>query len=207
MKKCKIDNCGGLGRKHSNGSYYLVRGLCVKHYTRWSRGVDVNKTTVYDRRKAIMVDDTAKIPIGVNAKDGYAIIDKEFAYLDEYQWFIHSAGYAQTKMGGKKVYMHHKVIGKPKSPQVTDHINRNKLDNRLTNLRHVKYSDNAINTGLRSDNSTGHKGIYFVDRPKPWYAIVYRGNKIIYSKTFLTLEDAIVERRNFVDSIDRKTTD
>ena len=40
-----------------------------------------------------------------------------------------------------------------------DHINRDKLDNRLENLRLVTSSQNAVNSGLFANNRTGYRGV------------------------------------------------
>lgn len=39
-----------------------------------------------------------------------------------------------------------------------DHINRNRKDNRLTNIRECTKSNNQHNTSCRKDNSSGYKG-------------------------------------------------
>ncbi len=204
MKKtCKAEFCTSIGTKHKNGNYYLAKSLCAKHYSRLSRHGNVNDKSYHDKRPAIIRNGMTLLEIGINAKDGYAIIDNKFRHLEKYKWWKSNTGYAVTSLrNNKKMYLHHMIIGKPVRPTVTDHINRNKLDNRIANLRHTDYSTNVINTCLRSDNSTGHRGVYFVDRPKPWYAIVYRKNKVVYSKCFNTLEDAVDARKEFTYGYD-----
>lgn len=62
-------------------------------------------------------------------------------------WHIAGDGYAQhTVDGGKKIYMHDVLIGKAPKGLVTDHKNRNKLDNRRRNLRHITRSENIKNS-------------------------------------------------------------
>jgi hypothetical protein len=43
--------------------------------------------------------------------------------------------------------------------QELDHINRNRADNRISNLRLSNRSQQLHNTGLREDNTSGHKGV------------------------------------------------
>jgi len=56
------------------------------------------------------------------------------------------------KIGKETIYMHHMVIGKPPVGLITDHINRNGLDNQRENLQHVTRRTNALNSD-RSDNA------------------------------------------------------
>lgn len=43
-----------------------------------------------------------------------------------------------------------------------DHVNRDCFDNRLVNLRNASFSLNQANAKMRSDNSTGFKGVYYL---------------------------------------------
>lgn len=55
----------------------------------------------------------------------------------------------------------HRIIMDAKSGEVVDHINRNGLDNTRDNLRIVNTSINNRNANLRTDNSTGVKGVTY----------------------------------------------
>ena len=60
-----------------------------------------------------------------------------------------------------------------------DHINLNKSDNRIENLRDATGSQNQFNHRLRSDNTSGFKGVAWCKRDKKWKASirVYGKNK------------------------------
>lgn len=60
-------------------------------------------------------------------------------------------------------YIHNKVL-----PEIVDHINMNKLDNRIVNLRNVDKSLNQRNQSLRKDNSSGFKGVSLHKRTGKW---------------------------------------
>ncbi|MGB8226170.1 MAG: HNH endonuclease signature motif containing protein [Sedimentisphaerales bacterium] len=71
-----------------------------------------------------------------------------------------------------------RIVIKAKKKQVVDHINRNPLDNRRSNLRIVTNRQNMLNRILK--NSTGFIGVSIrrktKDKPK-YCAIYFTGNK------------------------------
>lgn len=81
-------------------------------------------------------------------------IDKEdYPLLSKYTWHYHN-GYFQTSKDNKKVVLHRLLVGEQCPPNmVVDHINRNRLDNRRSNLRFVSHSLNSTNACIRSDKT------------------------------------------------------
>ena len=134
----------------------------------------------------------------------FALVDDEdFEYLNQFKWQLNDNGYAVrsehiylgiNKYKNNHIRMHREINKTPKE-LFTDHINRNKLDNRKSNLRTVTKSENAINTKLNSNNASGYKGIYWDKFTNKWRAEI----KIFYKKIslgrFLNLEDAILARK------------
>ena len=71
-----------------------------------------------------------------------------------------------------------------------DHINRDKTDNRLINLRWADRSCQNLNRGLRKDNTSGVKNIIFHNSKNKWvYTKQIEG--IILQKYFETFEEAV----------------
>lgn len=61
---------------------------------------------------------------------------------------------------------------------LVDHANNNGLDNRKANLRPATQQQNSRNRQLRSDNSTGYKGVSFSRERNDWTACIFDGRTI-----------------------------
>lgn len=135
--------------------------------------------------------DSAKI---LTAKKEVILIDVEdLDLLKTYSWYISSRGYACTRINNKLVYMH-RLLMNPQNLQV-DHINRNKLDNRKTNLRVVTNQQNHFNMGINKNNKSGYTGIYFNKECQKWCVQMKINGKYVFSKLFVDLELAIEARK------------
>ena len=75
-----------------------------------------------------------------------------------------------------------------------DHIDpRNKLDNRIVNLREATASENAKNKRMPINNTSGYIGVG--KRGDKWYAYIKVDDKQIYLGTFDTKDEAIQARK------------
>lgn len=105
-------------------------------------------------------------------------IDKEMVEeLKHYSFRVNDNGYIKTK---KSLYIHRIIIGDiPKGKEI-DHINRDKLDNRKSNLRIVNHKENC-NNRLKTEKT----GITKLKRlkSKP-YQLRINGKHIGYYSTF-----------------------
>ncbi|KAK46241.1 HNH endonuclease [Caballeronia jiangsuensis] len=61
--------------------------------------------------------------------------------------------------------------------EATDHINRNRSDNRWCNLRAVSIAENNQNYSLRKDNTSGYRGVSFHKNKKKWLAYIVINKK------------------------------
>merc|ERR1711966_66558 len=96
-------------------------------------------------------------------------------------------------MGTKKV---HRLLGQTFLKRVEgkneiDHINQNKLDNRLENLRWVNHRENNINRGIQSRNKSGVNGVRFNKHRNYWVGSIYIEEYKRKEKTFKNKEEAI----------------
>lgn len=58
-----------------------------------------------------------------------------------------------------------------------DHKNRNKLDNRIENLRLATREQNLANRAAHSNNTSGTKGVYFANSKCAWVAKIKANGK------------------------------
>jgi len=104
------------------------------------------------------------LPIGKNAKNGYAKIDHQHTHLQQHLWYLGSDGYPQTNItenGRQTTRRLHQMILPKKPGKLIDHINRDKLDNRTRNLRHVTPTENVLNSKIRKNNTSGYRGVNY----------------------------------------------
>lgn len=124
--------------------------------------------------------------------------DEDFDRINKFKWYARkdrNTFYAQRKFninGTWKNIMLHRFILNPPSDKFIDHINHDGLDNRKANLRIVTHSQNHFNEKIRTDNTSGFKGVYWKKQHKRWIAML--ANK--YLGSFKYKKDAI-DCRNF----------
>lgn len=108
---------------------------------------------------------------------------------------IDSKGYVRVSVDGE-FYPVHRILwklfyGRDPTDQI-DHINGEKTDNRICNLREVSNSQNQRNVGVRKNNRLGILGVHRMGRGYRAYITV--DGKKTFSRTVLTIEQAIEQR-------------
>ena len=91
----------------------------------------------------------------------------------------------------KTIFMHRQIMNTPKGMEC-DHINHNTLDNQEHNLRNATHSQNQMNKRISSNNQLGEKCISPSSRG--YRVEVRKHGERVFSKTFRTLDEAIVAR-------------
>jgi len=96
-------------------------------------------------------------------------------------------GYWQLTLKGVTYYAHRLAwfhfYGDMPSKHI-DHVNGDKGDNRITNLRLASPSENVANTGAKRDNTSGSKNVHWCSTKKRWIAKVKRDGKTHHVGTF-----------------------
>ena len=75
-----------------------------------------------------------------------------------------------------------------------DHINGIRDDNRISNLRLANDSQNSMNRGIRSDNTSGISGIHFHKNLNKWRVQIEVGEKRRHIGVFNSLSEAKAAR-------------
>ena len=113
-------------------------------------------------------------------RDGYCVIklDRTRYYAADLAWLY--------------------IYGVPPAKSV-DHKNRIRDDNRISNLRLATQSEQTYNSDLRSNNKSGHKGVYYneIHAEKglaSWYAYIDKDYKRKYLGRYHTYDEAVAAR-------------
>lgn len=81
--------------------------------------------------------------------------------------------------------MHHGYI-----PKVIDHIDGDSTNNKIENLRAATQSQNMANSTMKSNNTSGYKGVTFRKDTNKWAAGIMVNGKHISLGSYLHKEDA-----------------
>jgi len=112
----------------------------------------------------------------------------------------HHSGYYQVQITGK-LYMVHRLIWIMYNNEIPDgmeidHINHERDDNRLVNLRLVTRQDNRRNQKLTDRNTSGTIGVYRISRLNKWGSQIKVNGKVIWLGSFTDKTDAISARKD-----------
>lgn len=110
---------------------------------------------------------------------------------------VNAIGYLQGQVN-QKIMMAHRVaymIAHGIVPHEIDHINGDRTDNRIANLRAVSRAENTRNKMLHASNVSGVSGVYQEKRRGRWVAQIGLKNRRIHLGTFMTMEEAIAARQ------------
>lgn len=111
---------------------------------------------------------------------------------------LHPDGYRVGRVMGRDLLLHRVVWaiyhGAWPTGQI-DHVNGDKSDNRIKNLRDVCGAENMRNQKRPRNNSSGHIGVYWHCASKRWRAQIMVREKQKYLGSFINIMDAIAARK------------
>lgn len=156
MIKCSVEGCDKKIR---------VNGMCIRHNRQIKNFGETRGNPKYSRRSPnefLVEGDICKIVIRNiwGEIKCYTIIDvDDYEKCKDIKWGT-GGKYIRSAITG--VYLHNHILGIKSDRKYiqTDHINRDRMDNRKSNLRVCSSSENSHNVALDKKNKTGFKGVY-----------------------------------------------
>lgn len=90
-------------------------------------------------------------------------------------------GYLVTTINRKNYKIHRLIFlyHNGYMPEFIDHIDQNKSNNRIENLRPATKSQNMANRGSQNNNTSGYKGVCWHKRDRKWKAQIKINRKTI----------------------------
>ena len=114
---------------------------------------------------------------------------------------INNRGYNNVDLYniGKRTKPIHRLVAEaflenPDDKRCVDHIDRNKLNNHISNLRYATDSENGMNKSRQSNNTSGIVGVYFCKDRNKGRAVIKKDGNPIHLGYFETKEEAIEAR-------------
>ena len=98
----------------------------------------------------------------------------------------HGKGYLIVPIQYKHYYVHRVVymMHHDNEPYIIDHIDGNKSNNRIENLRPATRHQNARNSSKQKNNTSGAKNVYWNKGKQKWQVSICVNNKIKHIGTF-----------------------
>ena len=105
-------------------------------------------------------------------------------------------GYRAGALLNRHMYAHRAAwaITFKKWPECIDHINRDRKDNRLINLREVFHFENMQNMPLLRTSKSGITGVVFLEEKKKWVASIGKRGRSIFLGHYETEKEARIAR-------------
>ena len=123
--------------------------LCNRHRIQMSRHGKMFERTIYDKNKITQKKHYYEMELYNSNGEiiNHTIFDTNVEDVRRYKWHFGKDGYVSTCIDGETYFLHWLILGRRgKNKLVVDHINRDKLDNRIENLRLTTRRENFLNS-------------------------------------------------------------
>lgn len=142
--------------------------------------------------------DYGKFAVCIDSAGEPFLVDSDVAEQIANRKWCRSNGYPCANIGGNIIRLHDCVMaikcGEKPLGSYVDHINRDKSDNRCINLRFVTPQASALNLSLRSNNTSGVKGVSHTPNGR-YRAYITVNEKWMSLGTYDTVEEATEIRK------------
>ena len=186
-KKCKVEGCDGVHR---------ALGYCDWHYGHYMRYGEplVNSRKRHEDNEIIDNKDGTSYVLMYDNKGIYkekTLVDTEdVPKILKYKWCANRSKYVRGPLNFNVPLSRYLLDCIDDDKILVDHINRNTLDNRKSNLRKCTPQQNNFNKGKQSNNTSGYKGVYSSPDKKKWMASIKKGVVIKRMGPFFDKEEA-----------------
>jgi hypothetical protein len=125
--------------------------------------------------------------LGVGIGKQFIISIESMDKVLSHDWYLNKSGYPFSYTA-RYHSLHRFLLGRQEKGMVIDHINRNKLDNRICNLRVITAKENSYNRTKNANSENKYKGVQ--KRGNKYVAIITKDGIKKEIGGFLTEEDA-----------------
>lgn len=144
---------------------------------------------IFNQKKYNNYDLSGEYGVGFTSNGEEFYFDLEdYDKIKNYCWYITKNGYVASN----GVYLH-VLIMCPKDGEMVDHIKHKKYDNRKSEMRIVNATQNGINKGLQSNNTSGVPGVSFHKGSQMWFGYIKLHGKQI--RKYANSKDEAIELR------------
>lgn len=193
---CKVCGISPL-EKEFRWNTALDGYLCIKHNDQYHTYGKILKRTKYDPNEIVKHRGYAEVILYNSRneeKDRTKIDIEDIKRVKKYKWHLNNNGYVYTDSEkGDRISLHRYLIDTPEGKD-TDHINRDKLDNRKSNLRICTRQENNFNRDLNKNNTSGFAGVRYNEKVSKWKANIMIDYKDVNLGYFDSKEEAIKAR-------------
>ncbi len=133
----------------------------------------------------------------IGTSEFYFDIEDLYIVQSRTNWYVDKGGYLTSSYyyaGVRRIVRFHRIVMHAGPNQYVDHKNRNRYDNRKSNLRCCTYAENNRNRGLCATNKSGVIGVHFDKKRNKWTASITLNGKKIFIGRFENKEAAIQAR-------------
>lgn len=183
-KSCCVCGASPATNYHKTGKYY-----CNKHIKQLYRHGEIFETTP----EYVLHDTYVEIKVrNTKGEINSTIISYASLPVVFYNYPTSIKIYAKCKDGKA---LHNVIMNHDADVKIAvDHINKNKLDNRLSNLRLVTHQQNDMNGVLKKNNTSSIIGVSFRKDRNCWRAYLNKDYKTVCLGSFKNKDDAIKAR-------------
>ncbi len=185
--KCKVDGCEGI---------HHALGYCDWHYGHYMRyGAPLlNSRKRHEDNEIINNENGTSYVLMYDNKGVYkekTLVDTEdIPKILKYKWCVNPQGYVRGPLYFNVPLSRYLLDCIDDKEIFVDHINRNTLDNRKSNLRKCTPQQNTFNREKQSNNTSGYKGVHYSSNKKKWMASIQKGEIVKKMGPFSTKEKA-----------------